>query len=83
MKPELTRILLMFMVCSAVLTSLAAFPQTAWAAAAGNSTQTSVGPGTVSINLATGAVVTFIIMVLGLAAGILLMGRFLNPRTRS
>ncbi|MDV3278349.1 MAG: hypothetical protein LYZ69_07775 [Nitrososphaerales archaeon] len=68
----------------AVLLSLASIPQAAWAfSAAGNTTQAPVGPVSVSLDLTTAAVVSFILLLLGLAAGILLMGRFLNPRTQS
>jgi hypothetical protein len=68
----------------AVLSNLVAIPQAAWAfSAAGNSTQAPAGPSSVNLDLTTGAVVAFILLLLGLAAAILLMGRFLNPRTQS
>lgn len=67
-----------------LLSFLATIPQAAWAqSAAGNSTQAPAGPSSVSLDLTTAAVVAFILLLLGLVAGILLMGRFLNPRTKS
>lgn len=68
----------------AVLSSLATVPRAAWAfSAAGNSTLAPAGPSSVNLDLTTAAVVAFILLLLGLAAGILLMGRFLNPRTQT
>jgi hypothetical protein len=63
-------------VCLAVLTLSLAVPLTAFA----NSNQTSAGPNLTNVNLTTGAVATFEIMLLGLAAAILLMGRLLIPK---
>ena len=45
-------------------------------ATARNSTQPPVGLGSTNLNLTTGAIVTFIILLLGLAAAILLVARF-------
>lgn len=68
----------------AMMSFLAIVPQAGWVfAAAGNSTQAPGGPSSVNLDLTTGAVVAFILLLLGLAAGILLMGRFLNPKTKS
>lgn len=67
-----------------ILTILATIPRAAFAlSATGNSTLAPAGPTTVNLDLTTAAVVTFILLLLGLAAGILLMGRFLVPRTKS
>jgi hypothetical protein len=66
----------------AFVPTLLTLSQTAWALA-GNSTQPPVGMGSTNVNLETGAVVTFVILLLGLAAAFLLMGRFLNPRNRT
>jgi hypothetical protein len=65
----------------AILSSLLTIPQTAWALTlTANSTRTPVGLGSTNLNLTTGAVVTFIILLLGLVAAILLMGRFQKPK---
>jgi hypothetical protein len=65
----------------AILSSLLTMPQTAWVlAATANSTRTPVGLGSTNLNLTAGAVVTFIILLLGLVAAILLMRRFQNPK---
>jgi len=55
--------------------------QSAWALSnVGNNSQASVGPNLTNVNLTTGAVATFAILLLGLAAAILLMGRLLIPK---
>lgn len=81
---SISRIARTIFISLASLLSLIITPQTTWAfAATGNSTQAPVGPSSVNLDLTTGAVVSFILLLLGLAAGILLMGRFLNSRERS
>lgn len=62
------------LVCLAILSMSLAMPLSALA----NSNQTS-GPNLTNVNLTTGAVAAFEIMLLGLAAAILLMGRLLIP----
>jgi alpha-D-ribose 1-methylphosphonate 5-triphosphate synthase subunit PhnL len=64
------------LVCLAVLPLLLNVPLSAWAIA----NQTSAGPNLTNVNLTTGAVAAFEIMLLGLAAAILLMGRLLIPK---
>jgi hypothetical protein len=67
--------------CMATLLLLLTMPQSALALnAPGNSTQASTGPNLTNVNLTTGAVATFVIVLLGLAAAILLMGRLLVPK---
>jgi multisubunit Na+/H+ antiporter MnhB subunit len=61
--------------CLAVLSLSLALPLSVLAI----SNQTS-GPNLTNVNLTTGAVVTFEIVLLGLAAAILLMGRLLIPK---
>jgi hypothetical protein len=63
------------LVCIAVLILWLTVPLPAWAA----SNQTS-GPNLTNVNLTTGAVAAFEIMLLGLTAAILLMGRLLIPK---
>lgn len=69
-----------------VLSSLLVMPSPAWSLAstnstqAANSTQSTQGPNLTTVNLTTGAVATFVIVLLGLAAAILVMGRFLIPK---
>lgn len=64
------------LVCLTVLSLSLTVPLSAWA----NANQTSAGPNLTNVNLTTGAVATFEIMLLGLAAAILLMGRLLIPK---
>jgi hypothetical protein len=64
------------LVCLAILTLSLTVPLSAWA----NSNQTAAGPNLTNVNLTTGAVAAFEIMLLGLAAAILLMGRLLIPK---
>jgi uncharacterized membrane protein len=64
------------LVCLALLSLSLTVPVSAWA----NSNQTSAGPNLTNVNLTTGAVAAFEIMLLGLAAAILLMGRLLIPK---
>ncbi|HEV2138080.1 MAG TPA: hypothetical protein VGR53_04510 [Nitrososphaerales archaeon] len=66
----------MVLVCLTVLSLSLTVPLSAWA----NANQTSAGPNLTNVNLTTGAVATFEIMLLGLAAAILLMGRLLIPK---
>ena len=47
----------------------------------GNTTQTSIAPTPANFNLTTAAVVTFVLVLLGLAASMLLMARYANPGT--
>lgn len=78
-----SRVPQMILAIMAILSSLATIPQAAWAfSAVGNSTAAPTGPSSVNLDLTTAAVVAFILLLLGLVAGILLMGRFLNQRTR-
>lgn len=63
------------LLCLAVLSLLLAVPLSASA----SSNKTS-GPNLTNVNLTTGAVAAFEIMLLGLAAAILLMGRLLIPK---
>jgi hypothetical protein len=80
-KPSTARTILASL---AILSYLATIPPAAWAfSAVGNSTQAPVGPSSANLDLTTAAVVSFVLLLLGLAAGILLLGRFLNPRMQS
>jgi hypothetical protein len=58
-------------------------PRTAWALSSANSTQTNQGPNLTTVNLATGAVATFVIVLLGLAAAVVLLGKLLLPKEDS
>ncbi|MDA4124310.1 MAG: Rieske 2Fe-2S domain-containing protein [Thaumarchaeota archaeon] len=74
----------MAFLCLAIMSTLLAMPHAARAlATSGNSTRTAVGLGSTNLNLTTGAVVTFIILLLGLAAAFLLIGRFQKSQKRS
>jgi len=64
--------------------SFATFHRTVWAnTTIGNTTETSTMPTAANFNLPTAAVVTFVLVLLGLAASMLLMARYANSGTRS
>jgi len=54
----------------------------AWAQISGNSSQTTTTT-LANFNLTVGAIVAFVFMLLGLAAGLLLLVRFTRPRRPS
>ena len=87
-RPRVSRLSQVALVCLVVLSTFMNVPQTAWSTATSNSTQIASStqsvaqPNLTTVNLTTGAVVTFVIVLLGLAAAILVMGRFLIPKSK-
>ena len=86
--PRASRLSQVALVCVFILSTFMNVPQPTFSLAASNSTQTTSStqpiaqPNLTTVNLTTGAVVTFVMVLLGLAAAILVMGRFLIPKSK-
>jgi hypothetical protein len=76
--------MLILMLLFSFFASFATVHYSAWAdTTVGNTTQTSTAPNSANFNLTTAAVVTFVLVLLGLAASMLLMAKYANPSNRS
>ncbi|MGP8068338.1 MAG: hypothetical protein ACLP5V_00460 [Candidatus Bathyarchaeia archaeon] len=82
--PSAISLLVLMLLFSFFFTSFATVHHTAWAdTTVGNTTETSSASTSANFNLTTAAVVTFVLVLLGLAASMLLMARYANQGTPS